>query len=98
MLLVTATATAAEDPTTGRLIVTAIVLAVAGWYAFACWFFPFRACTWCKGTSRWHQPGQSKRRRRRHFRACWVCKGTGKRLRIGRRIYNFVARTRDDAR
>lgn len=99
MPLSLATATAEGDPRLGKLILAGAVLAILGWYVIACWLFPFAACVWCHGSGRWHQPLQSKKRkRRRNWRPCWWCKGTGKRLRKGRRIYNLLNTAKDDAK
>lgn len=51
-------------------------------YAVSCWWFPFARCWRCGGR------GRIERKGGRVFRNCRWCKATGRRLRIGRRIYN----------
>lgn len=55
-------------------------LAWAGWYTFACLFWPFVACGHCEGGKR-RAPG------RRAWRPCPRCKGKGKKIRLGRRVW-----------
>lgn len=69
-----------------------LVLAGCAWavcYAGSCWWFPFGRCWCCKGR------GAHKRRDGKVFRDCrhllgWGCGGSGRRLRIGRRVYNII--------
>ncbi|MEU4230049.1 hypothetical protein AB0F17_37640 [Nonomuraea sp. NPDC026600] len=62
-------------------------------YAAACAADPFGCCRRCKGHGKTLKPnGRVKR-------WCRPCDGTGLRLRIGRRLYNYLRRLhRDGAR
>lgn len=60
-------------------------------YGVACLIWPYRACRVCSGMGRRPSPSG------RAFRVCWWCKGTGRRLRLGRWIYNHWAGLRRDA-
>lgn len=65
-------------------VFTAIVI-----YAGSCWMFPFARCRWrrCEG-------GRRYRSDQKVWRDCRWCKGAGRRLRIGRRIFNAIQRRR----
>lgn len=72
---------------------TATALALLAWaagYVAAVAFWPFVACRRCSGSGKLRSPFG------RAFRACPRCKGTGRRLRLGRRVYNYAARVRRD--
>lgn len=60
------------------------VLAVgyAACYAVACWLAPFARCGRCRKRDP-HSPGKSRRECRR-------CNSTGRRLRLGRRLWNWI--------
>lgn len=73
------------------LLLVAVGLAVAGWHYTACALFPFANCGRCSGSGKTHS------RSGRHFRPCRRCRGTGRRLRLGRRVWNWLRRTRDRA-
>ena len=80
----------------GRLIhgleCLGVAIVAAGIYAGSCAWFPWAKC-WCCGGD-----GKHHRKDRKVFRDCkWVCKGTGRRLRVGRRIYNYYARVKRKA-
>ncbi|MDG6106114.1 hypothetical protein Daura_06515 [Dactylosporangium aurantiacum] len=63
-------------------------LALAGYatlYILACAAFPFGNCRRCKGTGKLRNPFF-----RRMFRLCPRCDGTGRRVRIGRRVYEYL--------
>jgi hypothetical protein len=61
--------------------------AAAAIYAGSCWWFPFGRCICCGGK------GAHYRKDGKVFRTCkWWCKGSGKRIRLGRRVYNAVER------
>ncbi|WP_432981570.1 hypothetical protein [Dactylosporangium sp. CA-233914] len=63
-------------------------LGLAGYalcYILACAAFPFGACRRCKGTGKLRNPFA-----RRMYRLCPRCDGTGHRVRIGRRIYEYL--------
>jgi hypothetical protein len=61
-------------------------------YLIQCWHWPFAACWMCKGNPRKHQNS-----RRKAWRYCRWCKRTGERLRIGRRIWAYFAKSRQRA-
>lgn len=65
---------------------------LAALYAAACWLSPFPRCRRCHGTG--HQPHPILRNR---LRPCRRCKGSGRRLRIGRRTFNYFAAIHHDA-
>jgi hypothetical protein len=82
--------TATPLPTSGWLLLagTAVLAGLA--YAASCWLWPFRHCRRCDG-------GRIHRDDRKVFRLCRRCKGTGRRLRLGRRLYNHTIRLRREA-
>lgn len=53
-------------------------------YLLMCAAFPFGHCRRCKGAGKLYSPFS-----RRVFRLCPRCDGTGRRVRIGRRIYEY---------
>jgi hypothetical protein len=72
---------------------TVAIAALLGWaavYACACYVWPFKACRKCGGSGRLKSPSG------RAFRLCPRCKHTGRRLRFGRRVWNYVQRTRKE--
>ncbi len=69
-----------------KLIIIAVVIGLA--YAAACWMFPYVRCGRCNGT------GSRKAWILRRDVDCWWCNAAGRRLRIGRRIFNHGARLR----
>jgi hypothetical protein len=66
----------------------AVVVVLGGVYAVACWARPFARCFRCSGTARIARFGRE--------RPCRWCAG-GRRLRLGRRAYNFFAARRVQA-
>ena len=86
---VAATSLGAATPDHGRIpavLILAVVVALwAGGYLLACWIWPYRACPTCEGSGKRRSPSGKA------WRRCRRCKGTGARLRIGRRVYNFLA-------
>jgi hypothetical protein len=65
-------------------------LALAGYAAYylaACSLFPFGACRRCKGAGKLRNPLS-----KRMFRLCPRCEGTGRRVRVGRRIFEYLRR------
>lgn len=79
-----------DQPTVALAAVAGALLAAAG-YALACWAWPFGVCGGCRGTTE---------------RVTWLlsrtvpcrrCRGTGRRLRVGRRVYNHLRGARDRA-
>jgi hypothetical protein len=68
-------------------------LALAGYaacYLLMCAAFPFGHCRRCHGTGKLYSPLS-----RKVFRLCPRCDGTGRRVRIGRRVYEYL-RTEHD--
>jgi hypothetical protein len=61
------------------------IVGYSAWYALMCSAFPFGNCRRCKGTGRSYGPLS-----RRIFRLCSRCDGTGRRVRIGRRVYEYL--------
>lgn len=98
-------ATSPNTPEMPEVWLVGIVLFVAVGYAAACYIRPFTHCHRCDGT------GASARRATDRIRygtrpgpraarglpACPHCRGTGLRLRIGRRLFNRLARLHRDA-
>lgn len=70
-------------------IVAGTLLVLAAAYYVECAVFPWGKCSRCKDS-----PGRLMSPDGKHWRACRRCKGTGKRLRVGRRVWNFVQRRR----
>lgn len=66
------------------------LVAVLG-YAAACAADPFGRCPRCHGNAKVIKPNGRVKRWCRH------CDGTGLRLRLGRRLYNYLRRLRRDA-
>ncbi|HLL66820.1 MAG TPA: hypothetical protein VK453_13940 [Micromonosporaceae bacterium] len=60
-------------------------------YAALCWLLPFGACRRC--ASHGHHTTLITRR----LRPCRRCHGSGRRLRYGRRAFNYLARVHADA-
>lgn len=79
--------------TIGELIAWAIGAAViaAPVYWFVCWFWPFADCRKCKGRGQFASPSGKYRRR------CRRCKGSGTKVRLGRRVWLWVAGKKDAA-
>ena len=69
-----------------------LTLAVTLGYAVSCAVFPFKRCRTCKGA------GHHKSRLIRAYRPCRRCGGSGMRLRIGRKAWNAITRTRRNLR
>lgn len=76
---------------TPDLIATLTLTAMTSIYALACWVFPFGRCRRCSGG------GIGKTLIMRRLRACRACHGSGRRLRIGRRVYNTLHHIGTDA-
>ncbi|MEO3744935.1 hypothetical protein [Plantactinospora sp. B5E13] len=62
------------------LLASLIIAGYAAWYLILCAAAPFGRCRHCAG--RRNRPG------RRH-RDCRWCDGTGRRVRVGRRVYDY---------
>ena len=75
---------AASGGSLGTVALVAAVLLVA--YALACWWWPFTAHGRCNGTGKLRSPSGKA------WRTCRGCKGTGRKLRVGRRLFNATTR------
>lgn len=71
---------AASGGSLGAVALVAVVLAVG--YALACWLWPFTAHGRCNGTGKLRSPSGKA------WRTCRGCKGSGRKLRIGRRLFD----------
>lgn len=72
------------DRTAGQLILAAVVLLWIASYALACYVWPFARCKRCTGTGTRPSPSGKA------FRVCRKCKGRGRRIRTGRRVFNWL--------
>lgn len=86
MTLLAATAT---HPLAGWLALAGAAFVCALIYAVSCWWFPFAHCS-CSG-------GKVMREDGKVFRVCRRCGGSGRRLRVGRRVWNHFAAKRGSA-
>lgn len=73
----------------GFLILAVLVLAVMK--AVQIWWFPDYQCRGCKGAGRFYGSN------RKASRACRRCGGMGRRIRFGRRAWNYFRKTWRDA-
>ena len=62
-----------------------IIAGYAAFYLIMCGAFPFGNCRRCHGTGKLYSKIFSK-----SFRLCRRCEGTGRRVRIGRRVYEYL--------
>lgn len=62
-----------------------IIAGYAACYTVACWLFPWANCRRCGGDGKLRNPLA-----RHTFRLCARCDGTGRRVRIGRRIFEYL--------
>ena len=69
---------------------TIAAIGYAAYYSLACWIFPFTNCAKCKGDGKLRSPSG------RTFKLCRRCKATGRRLRVGRVIWNWIRHIHDD--
>ena len=60
-------------------------------YAGHCWFLPFASCRKCEGD------GKFRSKSGRSWRRCRRCKGSGERVRVGRRLWTWLASVKDKA-
>ncbi|MFJ3500222.1 hypothetical protein [Streptomyces sp. NPDC090135] len=67
------------------------LLSITLCYIFRCWVSPFGDCRRCHGMG--HALKTDRKGRPKRGRDCRRCDATGKRIRIGRWIYNRAART-----
>lgn len=79
----------ALPPGTGYVVLVALGAAVV--YVVECAVWPFGKCPRCSGSGRRYSPDGV------HWRDCRRCRGLGKRLRIGRRVWNRARALRRDA-
>ena len=73
---------AASGPPVGALTLLAIL--AAGGYLLAAAVWPFAAHGRCKGTGKLRSPSG------RSWRTCRGCGGTGRKLRLGRRVFETL--------
>jgi hypothetical protein len=73
----------------GWAIFVAVVLSAG--YVATCTIWPWGACGRCEG-GRKYAPFS-----RKHWRDCRKCKGTGRRVRLGRRVWTWLAARKHDA-
>lgn len=66
------------------LLASLTTVGYAAWYMLMCAAFPFGHCRRCSGVGKRYSPLSKK-----IFRLCPRCEGTGRRVRIGRRIYEY---------
>lgn len=69
----------------------AAAVGVGIWYVAACVVWPFAACRKCEGDGKFRSPSG------RSWRRCRRCKGTGERVRVGRRLWTWLAARKHDA-
>jgi hypothetical protein len=74
-----------------QLVIAALILVtLGGGYALACIGWPFAHCRHCHGAGHLRAPLG------RGLRLCRRCHATGRRLRLGRRLWNRYQRLRRD--
>ncbi|QTA31545.1 hypothetical protein [Streptomyces sp. CA-256286] len=79
---------------TPALLASALILFVTLGYASLCAASPFGNCRKCRG---WGFAMKTDRKgRAKRGKDCRRCKATGKRIRIGRHLYNVAARLHRD--
>ena len=79
--LLTATATATD----ASPLLALLALAFIAWRLLAIWLFPYAPCRHCRGSGK-HRSGK-------YWRPCRHCRGTSRRIRLGRRIWNWTRTT-----
>jgi len=77
---------------TPTLAATLAATVLAAGYLLACWIWPFAACLTCSGDGKRRSPSGKA------WRTCKRCGGSGARLRIGRRVWNYLQGTREASR
>jgi hypothetical protein len=87
--LLAATATPDHPVPWGWLLLALVVW--TGWYLASCAWFPFARCWSCDGA------GRKSRKDGKVWRNCRRCRASGKRLRVGRRVWNRFANVRKEA-
>ncbi|MEV6167569.1 hypothetical protein AB0L99_04985 [Streptomyces sp. NPDC051954] len=73
------------------LLAIACLLVVTLGYVVKCWLSPFGDCRNCAGMG--HALKSDRKGRPKRGKDCRRCHATGKRIRVGRWIYNRAART-----
>ncbi len=73
------------------LLAVACLLAVTFGYSVKCWLSPFGDCRKCAGMG--HALKTDRKGHLKRGKDCRRCHATGKRIRVGRWIYNRAART-----
>ncbi|MEU9149386.1 hypothetical protein AB0D59_02240 [Streptomyces sp. NPDC048417] len=72
-------------------LTTSFLLTVTLCYGVKCWLSPFGDCRKCAGMG--HAIATDRKGKTKRGRDCRRCQATGKRIRVGRWIYNRAART-----
>lgn len=88
-ILLLAVTTTADQLPVGQWAALA-VLAFLAWRLVLIVAFPYGPHPRCRGTG--------KRWNGKYFRPCRGCKGTGRRLRLGRRVWDWVTNNREHAK
>ncbi|MCX4610717.1 hypothetical protein [Streptomyces mirabilis] len=73
------------------VLATAFLLTITFGYGAKCWLSPFGDCRKCDGMG--HAFKTDRKGRLKRGKDCRRCQATGKRIRVGRWIYNRAART-----
>jgi hypothetical protein len=73
------------------VLAAAFLLIVTFGYIVKCWLSPFGDCRKCDGMG--HDFKTDRKGKAKRGRDCRRCDATGKRIRVGRWIYNRAART-----
>ncbi|MFE2758505.1 hypothetical protein [Streptomyces halstedii] len=79
---------------TPALLASALPLLITLSYASLCAASPFGNCRKCRGFG--HAITTDRKGRAKRGKDCRRCKATGKRIRIGRHVYNVAARLHRD--
>ncbi|WP_330249166.1 hypothetical protein OHA33_44910 (plasmid) [Streptomyces sp. NBC_00562] len=79
---------------TPALLASALLLVVTLSYVSLCAASPFGNCRKCRGMG--HAIKTDRKGRTKRGKDCRRCKATGKRIRVGRHLYNVAARLHRD--
>jgi hypothetical protein len=79
---------------TPTLLAIACLLTVTLGYVATCVASPFGTCRKCNGLG--HAITTDRKGRPKRGKTCRRCKGHGKRIRIGRHLYNLASRIRNE--
>ncbi|MCX4531922.1 hypothetical protein [Streptomyces sp. NBC_01669] len=79
---------------TPALLASTLLLSVTLGYASLCAASPFGNCRKCRGMG--HAIKTDRKGRTKRGKDCRRCKATGKRIRVGRHLYNVAARLHRD--